>query len=503
MNKKNILLIIILLIIIAGSVIFGISHARFESNVTNQVAYGKIEGNFADFKIEGLYVDGNEILSMSDVPEGYIIDETNSYCYQNSSSVKDESVRLYTNENGEHIFSNISKGNKCIIYFRKLTFADFIINDAPNSGTDNVSNSTWVLTSDHEGEYRYAGKNPDNYISFNGELWRIIGVMPNMTYCTGTYKAANECSTTKTGSLVKIIRNSTFGNIIWDYKQTDVGSSIINYGSNDWSDSQLQLMLNGTTYLKTGYDKNGNQLHTSYSIASNVVKGNGYNYYNATYSYLDGNGTSVYVPSSATTSAYTATSGTVPKKIGSDYIDKIATVKWDLYGTESYTSAAEGSPAAFYNKERNINSTGKVYESTSLVENRPAYWYGKVGLMYLSDYGYATNGGSTYNRTACLGYQMSGWNSESYQTDCAGNSWLLYTGIEGSAPGSSGTYQWTLDPRSGYSGGVFYVASNGRASVNRRVNDPDNAVRPVLYLSADTIYGGEGEGTWDDPYTIE
>ena len=382
------------------------------------------------------------------------------------------------------------------------TLADFIINDAPKSGKAKVSNSPWILTSDHEGEYRYAGKNPDNYISFNGELWRIIGVMPNMTYCTGTYKAANECSTgnTATGSLVKIIRNSTLGNIRWDYKQTGVGSSTSTNGSNDWSDSQLQLMLNGTTYLKTGYDKNGNQLHTSYSIENNVVKGRGYNYYNATYSYLDGNGTTVYKPSSATTSAYTATRETIPKKIGSDYINKIATVKWDLYGTGTHDTAVEGSPAAFYNKERNISSTGAVY-ATGLVENRPAYWYGKVGLMYPSDYGYATNGGDAYDRATCLGYQMSGWSSGSYKTDCAGNSWLWYTGIEGSAPGSSGTNQWTLSPRSSVAVSVFRVVSSGyvRSDVAATTG---TAVRPVLYLSADTIYGGEGEGTYSSPYKI-
>ena len=385
-------------------------------------------------------------------------------------------------------------------YSPKQTLADFIINNAPKSGTDNVTNSPWILTSDHTGEYRYAGKNPDNYISFNGELWRIIGVMPNMTYCTGTYKDANECSTTETGGLVKIIRNSTLGDIIWDYKQTGVGSSTSTNGSNDWSDSQLQLMFNGTTYLKTGYDKNGNQLHTSYSIASNVVSGNGYNYYNATYSYLDGNGTTVYVPSRAATSGYTATSGTVPKKIGSDYINKIATVKWDLYGTGTYDTAAEGSPAAFYNKERNINSTGAVYE-TGLVENRPAYWYGKVGLMYPSDYGYATNGGDTYNRATCLGYQMSGWSSGSYQTDCAGNSWLWYTGIEGTA-GSTGTAQWTLSPSSSFARIVFYVNSGGFVG-GGYAYVTSIAVRPVLYLRADTIYGGEGEGTYNSPYTIE
>ena len=62
----------------------------------------------------------------------------------------------------------------------------------PKSGTDAVSNSPWILTSDHTNEWRYAGKNPDNYVEFNGELWRIIGVMPNMTYCTGTYGQTTE-----------------------------------------------------------------------------------------------------------------------------------------------------------------------------------------------------------------------------------------------------------------------------------------------------------------------
>ena len=42
------------------------------------------------------------------------------------------------------------------------------------------------------------------------------------------------------------------------------------------------LMLNGTNYLKTGYDVNNTKLHNSYTITNNVVAGNGYNFYNAT-----------------------------------------------------------------------------------------------------------------------------------------------------------------------------------------------------------------------------
>ena len=389
----------------------------------------------------------------------------------------------------------------CIAGTRQIPLVEFLANSVPKSGTDAISSSPWILTSDHGGEWRYAGKNPDNYIQFNGELWRIIGVMPNMTYCTGEYGTETECNTTKTGSLVKIIRNQTISssNLRWDYKQTGVGSSRDTYGSNDWSDSQLMLMLNGTNYLKTGYDVNNTKLHNSYTITSNIVAGNGYNFYKATYnSYLDGNGTTLIIPTQASTSAYTATLGNVYKKIESSALSKIATVKWDLYGTSSYSTSAEGSPSAFYNKERNINGLGAVYTGTT-PENRPVYWYGKIGLMYPSDYGYATNGGTTYDRTTCLGKEMYNWNSGDYKTDCSGGSYLWYTNITSAAPGTSGTTQWTLSPGSGSASLVFGVVSTG--DVSNRSPSSTFGVRPVLYLKADTEFGG-GNGTYNSPYLL-
>ena len=44
----------------------------------------------------------------------------------------------------------------------------------------------------------------------------------------------------------------------WNYKKNGVGTSIsddedYDWGSNDWSDSQLMMMLNPTNYLKSGY----------------------------------------------------------------------------------------------------------------------------------------------------------------------------------------------------------------------------------------------------------
>ncbi len=378
--------------------------------------------------------------------------------------------------------------------------ASWLIDNAPKSGTDNVTNSSWVLTSDRTGEWRYAGKNPDNYVLFNGELWRIIGIMSDMEYCTGTYGTATECDTTKTGNLVKIIRNSQMSSTIGYDNKFYQGSSNIPVSSNDWSDSQLMLMLNGANYLQTGYDTENNALHLDYTVTNNTVYDqNEKPFYDVTYNYLSASPQNSYMQYAVFYEAdddYNEEVTNLNTNITSSYLPYIATVKWSLYGSDS----TNNSPSEWYNIERNINNAGSIMESTGL-ENRPAYWYGKVGLMYPSDYGYATNGGTTYNRAACLSYQTSGWNSGSYKTDCAMNSYLIYSGVTSTAPTLSGENQWTLTPYTTYSNSEFDVSSVGIVD-NYDVDGNMAYARPVLYLKVDTKYYG-GTGTWDDPYRMD
>ena len=75
-------------------------------------------------------------------------------------------------------------------------------------------------------EYRYIGPNPDNYVQFNNELWRIIGIFDGK---------------------LKIIRKDSIGIIAWDNKPSGTGIASSN-GSNDWSDSALQEVLNNGPY---------------------------------------------------------------------------------------------------------------------------------------------------------------------------------------------------------------------------------------------------------------
>ena len=77
-------------------------------------------------------------------------------------------------------------------------------------------------------DYRYIGTNPNNYVIFNGETWRIIGVF--------TIEDENG----KREKRMKIIRDQSLGNYSWDNQG--------NYGVNDWSNSALQKMLNSGVY---------------------------------------------------------------------------------------------------------------------------------------------------------------------------------------------------------------------------------------------------------------
>ena len=99
----------------------------------------------------------------------------------------------------------------------KVNLADYIISLAGTTqGTGKVVN---------EKGYRYEGKNPNNYIWFNNEYWRIIGVFDSASHGLDGK------------NLVKIIRAEILDNLSWN-----------NSDLNDWTKSSLNLLLNGAYY---------------------------------------------------------------------------------------------------------------------------------------------------------------------------------------------------------------------------------------------------------------
>ena len=87
---------------------------------------------------------------------------------------------------------------------------------ATDTITDLLPSNPDELYKDEHGDIRYYGATPNNYVSFNNELWRIIGVIDGK---------------------IKIIRNASIGSYAWASNRI-----------NNWNNSDLKSYLNGEYY---------------------------------------------------------------------------------------------------------------------------------------------------------------------------------------------------------------------------------------------------------------
>ena len=437
----------LVLIVIISIIYFTYSKFTF-SNKTMVEQFTKNDDFIAS------YIDGEWLNEIPGKDDGYVVDKI--VCDNGATGTWD-------NEEWGINIRNATKKIKCSVFFivKPLSAAEKITTLA----TTDITN---FATDDPDNNIRYIGANPNNYVYFNCsdynnqsdstcEKWRIIGVFKNMTKSDGTKE-----------DLVKIVKDERLNNtnIIMDYKKNGVGTSTNDLGSNDWTDSQLMMMLNPKDYLKSGY-----------TIDNNIVK--------------DSKGQAIYQNMG---SYYNGTSGCKPFAItsGENFTCKsidftstglkndltrnaIESVVWNL------GSAADGITAsAYYTAER----------GTAVYSGRPTTWTGKVGLMYPSDYGYATSGGTTTNRAACLAKKMDNWN-DSGVSDCKNNDYLL-----------KNTYhQWTLVPDSSISSVFFRVEARGYVSYDYAYRDY-LSVRPAAFLKSN-ISISSGDGSSNSPYNLK
>jgi len=311
--------------------------------------------------------------------------------------------------------------------------------EAPKAGVDTIidlaSTSEEIVddeTVDHN--LRYIGANPNNYVRFNGELWRIIGVMNNMK--------TNESDAGE--SRLKLIRAEAIGSYSWDTTPSGTNSGL---GYNDWSDADAMKLLN------EGYENES----VGGSLYWNASSGTCYN--------SGGNGTT----------SCDFTSIGLKDKISKNMI---AETLWNLGGASSYESTSNGLASHWYSYER----------GTTVYNGRPTTWKGKIALMYPSDYGYATSGGSTTNREACLQKELNNWN-DSNVSDCKNNDWLFnFTG-----------YSWTLSQGSVHNFGTIAVLPEGGLENIYVYHVYD--IFPTLYLKNE-VKIVSGDGSVGNPFEL-
>ena len=179
---------------------------------------------------------------------------------------------------------------------------------------------------------RYYGANPNNYVSFNNELWRIIGVF---------------------GNNVKLIRNEKLGELSWDSSESSVNDG---YGINQWGESKD---TSGNIY--EGADLKV-YLNKMYYGGTSVTCYNGYN--------------------NTTTTCPTNTLDETAKS-------SIDNHTWNT-GAIQYKTRTD--TLAFYSAER--GTIGKMCSSGSYCNDtvtRKTTWTGYVALPYVTDWAYASS----------------------------------------------------------------------------------------------------------------
>ena len=244
----------------------------------------------------------------------------------------------------------------------------------PPTGSDTITDllpsNPDELYEDEHGDIRYYGANPNNYVSFNNELWRIIGVIDGK---------------------IKIIRNESIGSMQWNSTRL-----------NNWDNSSLKTYLNGTYY---------NSINEPYKgmISKETF-------------YLGG-------PNSSNYRTLTA----------SDYYD--------------------------------------VERSNSVFSGNPVSTTQYIGLMYPSDFGYASGSG-------CLSTTIDG-----YTNGCGEDNYLSDEFIE-----------WVQSP---YASGVYITLVRNIGGTILVGNSVTNYqyVRPSLYLANKTVITG-GDGSQNNPFQL-
>ena len=219
--------------------------------------------------------------------------------------------------------------------------------------------------------------------------------------------------------------------------------------------NQVKLIKADYTTTMTG---SGGDYYNNYQSANgstSYYKGSMSQSNIASYYWNRSNGTSSTNTWSASRLNRTNLNSSYLSYIGTTWSNKIATTTWYVGGH----STISATPATFQDAE----STGTTYSA-------------KIGLMYVSDYGFAAS-------PSAWTTNMSSYNSAS------DNNWM-YMGL----------FEWTISRYSRNSDRALLVSYVGFL-LNGTVYSVSYAVRPVFYLTSSITYN-RGSGTAADPIRI-
>ena len=483
MKNKKVIIILTSLVILIGGILF-----------VNKI-YNKPKNKYIPKKNNlAIMVKGEsgEYISSDAIPKGnYVLNEEKTICENNGK------VLNYDSTSGTVSFSFIGS-DRCSLYFDKIidtekpVISNLIINDTTITAilTDNIELSGYGISTSNSTE-------PTSWTSISGTSYNLsINITTEGTY----YLWVKDSSGNKTTKEFTISLGTSFetlivanNNDIFDenglrYEGADPNNYICldNQKEGSCLNSSLLFRIIGL------FDEDTSNDGTTSAGSKKLLKIIDTNNYGGTsgkaWNSLRTNNWSNASLKTELNGTYLTTllgSSNVNSKLSS----AIANAKWYLGGASSSnysTLTAEG----IYVEERNARA---------IYSGNPSSIYAKVGLMYPSDYGYATVGGTTTNKSSCRAKALFNWSNSSY-SDCKNNDWFFKSQA---TIWSSYKSEWLLSPCSSYSDSVTDLISTGLANIDEgSFVSNRHVVRPSFYLDSSMLKIVGGTGTSSNPYHI-
>ena len=403
-----------------NSIDSGLNHSSFKYNLVNASGTSVKSGNFSTSKAG----DSISLLTLS-TSDGSLTTSLSTYTLyiyidgasgDNPSSMMNQSFDMSFVVEG----ANSSRGNLLETAVAKIEKLDD--GTAGNSGSGVYKVKQEVILADGSAtgsripsvtDYRYYGPSPNNYICLD---------MNGASTCPdrSLYRIIGSIYEENAGkNLIKVIKatpitDGTTSEFSWDYTSD-------NHFENNWPTSSLMQLLNSGAWWNntSGSYYNNNTKATTVNFTNKGLTKTAQNMVNESIYYL-----------------------------GGWYTNGITTT--NMYGHER----------------------GKTTYSGHALS-----WTGKVGLMYPSDYGYAS--GNSCATSTDLG---------DYVDSCYTKDWLY----------NSTYFQWLISPNSNFSD-VVWQANELVSSGGDVYTFSLGLVSPVFYLTSDVSIT-DGTGTSTDPY---
>ena len=433
MNKKKITIILMVFLAIFSTIMLVVNKDNVE--ITNEVGNkSKKSNNLLTLNLEQTAGAGDyKTVTQSEWPtEGYKFNTELSRCENGSELSWDDTKKAVI------VSGNLS--DKCYVYFDIFipkipdicnsgdTLADCIkkYGDKGSAISNIYIHNSSLTNGAGDNSYRYAGTNPNNFVCFGSD--------------------ASPCPTDNLYRIVGVFGDNYHG---------ITGKQLVKLIKYDYANSNL---------LGTGGDYKGSDTPNALYYKGSFTTINTYYWNNAgknTWSESNLNKTNLNT--------------NFINNIGSTWANKIATTTWKVGGNTWANIGSKTPSVAYTNEITNPDATNSNDNATT--------YDAKIGLMYVSDYGFAAD--------------PSAWTTTLQDYDVSVNgatirsqNWMYM-----------GYYEWTISRSADLSSDAFSVYIYGLVGYSTMRSDR-KGVRPSFNLESSVSYVS-GSGSMSDPIAIK